>query len=258
VTLSEALGELGVEAGAEAETIRRAYLRLIKTRKPETDPAGFQRARQAYELARAAAELESLATESDRRHAPPGGGVDTPPAPTSGAPPSPAPGAGDVVFQGFLAAWRAIPPSADQRPRLEVAQEVVAVLPKDPRAHWLLARTLSGWGNDGLLADALRAGWQQGWPEFLEALLLRLPGRVTRQEVDAAFASDRLSLRLAGAVAAARWGDGSDSAARVVEICAAAAKDDASAPDEPLVGRMIRRGPGAPRGGRPDGGADRS
>ena len=53
--LSEALGELGVEAGAEAETIRRAYLRLIKTRNPERDPAGFQRARQAYELARAAA-----------------------------------------------------------------------------------------------------------------------------------------------------------------------------------------------------------
>jgi hypothetical protein len=239
VTLSEALGELGVEAGAEAETIRRAYLRLIKTRKPETDPAGFQRARQAYELARAAAELETLATESDRQHAPPDGGVNAPSSTTSGAPPSAAPGAGDIVFQGFLTAWRAIPASADQRPRLEVAREVVAVLPKDPRAHWLLARTLSGWGNDGLLADALRAGWQQGWPEFLEALLLRLPGRVSRQEVDAAFASDRLSLRLAGAVAAARWGDGSDSAARVVEICAAAAKDGASTPDEPLVGRMI-------------------
>ncbi len=239
MTLEEAFAELGVEAGAETETIRRAYLRLIKTRKPETDPAGFQRARQAYELARAGAELETLATESERRYARPDGGVHAPSPTTPGATPAAPPGAGDIVFQGFLSAWRAIPASADQRQRLEVAREVVAVLPQDPRAHWLLVRTLSGWGNDALLADALRAGWQQGWPEFLEALLLRLPGRVSRQEVDAAFVSDRLSLRLAGAVASARWGDGSASTSLVVEICAAAARDDASGLDEPLVGRMI-------------------
>jgi hypothetical protein len=239
VTVGEAFAELGVEAGAGPEVVRRAYLRLIKTRKPETDPAGFQRARQAYEVARAAAELDALATESERRHAAPTAEAPAPSAahPDGAAPAAPA--AADVVFQGFLTAWRAVPASADQRQRLEVAREAVAVLPDDPRAHWLLVRTLSGWGNDVLLAEALRAGWQRGWPEFLEALLLRVPGRATRQEVDAAFASQQPTLRLAGATAAARWGDGSESAARVIEICAAAAREGTAELDEHLVGRML-------------------
>ena len=70
MTLTEAWTELGVEPGADAETVRRAYLRLIKTRKPESDPVGFQRARAAFEVARADGEIESLAAESERRHAP--------------------------------------------------------------------------------------------------------------------------------------------------------------------------------------------
>jgi hypothetical protein len=52
VTLDEALAELGLELGASSDEARRAYLRLLKTRKPEVDPQGFMRLREAYELAR--------------------------------------------------------------------------------------------------------------------------------------------------------------------------------------------------------------
>jgi hypothetical protein len=50
--LDEAFAELGVPPGTPPDALRRAYLRLVKTRSPESDPEGFQRAREAFELAR--------------------------------------------------------------------------------------------------------------------------------------------------------------------------------------------------------------
>jgi hypothetical protein len=238
VTLTEAWTELGVEPGADAETVRRAYLRLIKTRKPESDPVGFQRARTAFEVARADGEIESLAAESVRRHAPAFSGSSGGPG-APGAPPSPAPGGaagdgaaqGDIVFEGFRSAWQSIRPSADQRQRLEIAREAVAVLPHDPRAHWLLVSTLSHVGTETALADALRAGWRAGFPEFLEALLVRLPTKATREEIDAGFASQEAAVRLAAAVAAAGW-NAPRGAALVVELCRTAMEAPLDARDD--------------------------
>jgi hypothetical protein len=230
VTLTEAWQELGVEPGADAETVRRAYLRLIKTRKPESDPAGFQRAREAFEIARAGGEIESLASDGARRHQPSAFGGDAPAPAASQGPGAPGQAAAaakgdgdersqaDIVFDGFSSAWNSVPPSANQRQRLEIAREAVAVLPNDPRAHWLLVTTLSRLGPDAALADALRAGWRAGWPEFLEALLVRLPGRATREEIDAAFASSEPMTRLAAAAAAVSW-DAPRAAALIVELC---------------------------------------
>src|SRR5215468_3399469 len=50
MTLEEAFRELGIDASTPPEEARRAYLRGIKTRKPETDPEGFRRLREAYEV----------------------------------------------------------------------------------------------------------------------------------------------------------------------------------------------------------------
>jgi curved DNA-binding protein CbpA len=52
MTVDEALREIGVAPGSNQEEIRRAYLRLVKVRKPETDPEGFRRLREAFELLR--------------------------------------------------------------------------------------------------------------------------------------------------------------------------------------------------------------
>jgi len=50
VTVAQAMALLGVDSLATPKQIRRAYLRLVKRHKPEQDPEGFQRIRQAYEL----------------------------------------------------------------------------------------------------------------------------------------------------------------------------------------------------------------
>jgi hypothetical protein len=50
MTYAEALAELGIDADATSEEARRAYLRLLKARKPEEDRAGFMRLREAYEI----------------------------------------------------------------------------------------------------------------------------------------------------------------------------------------------------------------
>ncbi len=53
MTLEQALEVLGLDASATAEERKRAYLRLVKKHKPDADPAGFQRIREAYECATA-------------------------------------------------------------------------------------------------------------------------------------------------------------------------------------------------------------
>jgi hypothetical protein len=222
VTPEEAFAELGIEPGAAADSARRAYLRLIKTRRPEADPAGFQRARQAYEVIRGLAELEGFAAESARRFGE-RAGADAPgarePDDRGGAPARD--GRSDAVddaFHGFLRAWEAVPASANQHERLEIAFEAVSALPQDPRPYWLVVKTLSGWWPDDRVVEALRAGHRAGFPEFLEALLARFPGKALRWEVEAALASPHPSLKLAGAVVGARWNPAAASAL-VVETC---------------------------------------
>jgi hypothetical protein len=52
--LEAAFRELGIEKDVTPEQAHRAYVRLVKQRRPEDDPSGFQRLREAYELVRAA------------------------------------------------------------------------------------------------------------------------------------------------------------------------------------------------------------
>ncbi len=47
--ISDALATLGLESGATSRDARKAYLRLIKVHKPETDPEGFAKVREAYD-----------------------------------------------------------------------------------------------------------------------------------------------------------------------------------------------------------------
>ncbi len=52
MTPGEAWELLGVSDGATRKEIRRAYLRQVKQHKPDRDPEGFQRVREAYEVVR--------------------------------------------------------------------------------------------------------------------------------------------------------------------------------------------------------------
>lgn len=89
-----AFKELGLALDTPAEDLRRAYLRVVKVRKPETDPEGFRKAREAFDLLsgwfhflanRAAQATEAPSAEAAANSEQ----VDTPPAPVADAPSSP-------------------------------------------------------------------------------------------------------------------------------------------------------------------------
>ena len=75
MTREQALAELGVPGHADADTVRRAYLRGLKTRKPEVDPEGFKRLREAFELI-------SAGVGEDEEEPQVGAAAQDPPAPT--------------------------------------------------------------------------------------------------------------------------------------------------------------------------------
>ncbi|MEM7584249.1 MAG: hypothetical protein AAF560_12750 [Acidobacteriota bacterium] len=56
MNLKSAFELLGVEPGCTVKQARRAYLRLLRRYKPDRDPEGFQRLREAYELVRSVAD----------------------------------------------------------------------------------------------------------------------------------------------------------------------------------------------------------
>ena len=59
-TVEEALQLLGADRSLDAEALRRTYLRKVRTVRPDTDPEGFRRVREAYELLRPLAEAGVL------------------------------------------------------------------------------------------------------------------------------------------------------------------------------------------------------
>lgn len=131
VTFEQALRELGVEQGVAPDQARRAYLRLLKERKPEVDPSGFQRLRAAYELVR-------LVLEHTSGRDPPGVPVDISPA--GARPPREAPAATDESpvppaeatssVDRSDAPMAAAPPEDPNVERLKQIDELLA------REHW--------------------------------------------------------------------------------------------------------------------------
>ncbi|MBK8256322.1 MAG: hypothetical protein IPK82_27095 [Polyangiaceae bacterium] len=59
MNLPEAYQELGIDPASSAEEARRAYLRQLKIKKPEADPNGFMRLREAYDRVRESIELRA-------------------------------------------------------------------------------------------------------------------------------------------------------------------------------------------------------
>ncbi|RKH51674.1 hypothetical protein D7Y23_09140 [Corallococcus sp. AB050B] len=174
----EALRELGVDADPGDDTVRRTYLRKLKTRKPETDPEGFARLRAAYETVLARRE----GREGPRTQAAPW---------TQATQQHPQPGAASATvapiqdaLTRFRAEFWALPPDAPPEVLVDVARRAVEAVQDaaEPR-RWLVAALLRANRDKEALA-ACRDAYRQGHAGFLLELAQRFPRALEDAEIE--------------------------------------------------------------------------
>ncbi|MCY1044843.1 hypothetical protein OV208_26240 [Corallococcus sp. bb12-1] len=177
----EALQELGVDADPGGDTVRRVYLRRLKTCKPETDPEGFARLRQAYETVLAAREgREGPRTQAEPRQA----STQEQEDPTTEATgPGATPALPQDVLERFRAEFRALPPEGPLEAAVEVARRAVEAVQDsaEPR-HWLVGALLAADRTQEALS-AYRDAYRQGHFEFLAELAQRFPRALEDSEI---------------------------------------------------------------------------
>jgi hypothetical protein len=167
VTEEEALQilQLGARTG-EPDEIRRAYLRRVKVVKPEVDPAGFARLREAYEfLSRPVLVVKAAGPAA--------------PAPDRPGPPPAEPNPFDAYRERLV--------NRPYHEQLAIAREAVAALPDSTEARWHLLSFFT----DPYSLEAVRVlteGAARRPDEFLDELLWRYPDRVTPAMLQAAAA----------------------------------------------------------------------
>lgn len=166
LTLSAAFEILELPAGADRKTARRAYLRLLKTHKPERDPEGFQRIRAAYDRIADAGDWEwaqTLQTESGTE--PPAEPIHDPSSDKYGE-------------------WDERVKAAGLEEAVALAREAVADLPRYADAHWLLYRKLVEAGKRDEAAQTLREAHERGLPGFWGVLVATHGDALTELEVE--------------------------------------------------------------------------
>jgi hypothetical protein len=216
--LKEALVELGLDPADRHDegTVRRAYLRGVKVRKPETDPEGFRRLREAYELLRvfgpalarqAAPDVPAVELRSD-----------SPPPPD--LPPPPADASGVDPLTPYLDRLDALPaqPWLD---RLAVAREAYRALPDHPRVEDLLEDIIaaSNARSDQVVASLLPLV-QEGDPASRWLLLTRHPKHVPLDELARLRREGTPGQRLATAAAYLEQDRADDAVATMEELLA--------------------------------------
>jgi hypothetical protein len=154
MTLDEARQELGIDASATSDEARRAYLRGIKIRKPETDPEGFRRLREAYELVSGALSQSQPAPEP-------------PPNDEEEEEPS--------ALAELAARLRGIPGEDQLEERLTLLREGIQEHPESAGVRWWLIEELNEAGRYGELLEAMREAAVDGLPGFLENRALHYP-----------------------------------------------------------------------------------
>lgn len=172
----EAREWLGVTEGVEPEALRRAYLRKVKEHKPERDPAGFQKTREAYELLAAARPVASEPSPSD------------PPAAAAGPPPE-------------LARLAEL---ATPEERLALLEALIEEHPDQPHVVYELELELRVLGRGAEAAELLRGAIVRGVPRAREALFAFHAERLTAGEIEELRALDHphRAILLATALAA--------------------------------------------------------
>ncbi|RKG91941.1 hypothetical protein [Corallococcus terminator] len=177
----QALQELGVDADPGCDTVRRVYLRRLKTCKPETDPEGFARLRQAYETVLAVREgREGPRTQAEPRQASTQAEEDPS---TEAAGPGATPALPQDVLERFRAEFRALPPEGPLEAAVEVARRAVEAVQDsaEPR-HWLVGALLAADRTQEALS-AYRDAYRQGHFEFLAELAQRFPRALEDSEI---------------------------------------------------------------------------
>ncbi len=166
----EALRFLGLEEGAGASTVRRAYLRKLKDHKPDRDPEGFKRLREAYEAAADAVARPEEPVPEDFR------GRDREDF---------AEAEDDFPLAPYLERMDGVPDGetdAGDRQN-EIAREALRDHPELEDALLLLASAQRFFGREEDAVETLRRGLEAGHARCLHALATWRPERLSaRQE----------------------------------------------------------------------------
>jgi hypothetical protein len=192
VDFLEACGVLGVEAGASQKEVRRAYLKLIRKHKPDRDPDGFQRTRDAYELLKGpTAHLRRLVEEppsapperfeASERNGPDGDERVVEPPPSYGSvrvsePPDEHP------------QWlRALDEQLDELDPAQGLQRILAMMRERPDEEGVIFRLLDHTSDHRIQSEeinrALRAAADTGHTMALEELARRAPRLIRDEEL---------------------------------------------------------------------------
>ncbi|HEY0552623.1 MAG TPA: J domain-containing protein [Thermoanaerobaculia bacterium] len=177
MTLDEARAELGIDPSASSDEARRAYLRGVKTRKPETDPEGFRRLREAYERLTAGATLvfgegpyEEEEEEEDA----------------------------SLDLESLAARLRNLPVATHLNERLALLREGAREFPASAGLRWWLVEELDQAGRTWEILEVMREAGAAGLPGFLEARAVRFPASIDPADLarlDASPDPDILALR---------------------------------------------------------------
>lgn len=191
MTLEEAWEILGVGAGTDNKAVRRAYLRLLKTHKPETDPVGFQRLRAAFERARHGPMprtfVEAPAERAVEAHELLGAdsaslAVDPSPEPAAFPafdPPEPEPWP-FAIFEERIADLDPY----DAEEEIAILEDAIASLPDEPEGYWRLHELYLDRQDYPRSKEALERGVAQGLADLAVTLLQSYPGALDREQLE--------------------------------------------------------------------------
>lgn len=227
----EAFEILGLSRDSSADQIRRAYLKLLRKHKPEADPEGFKRLREAYETAREEPSAETR-VEVEIERSPRTEGTAGPERPTR--------------FLQEMLELREVesrfarvpddaPDAAEQR--IEIARRGVEAHPENTQLRRLLAGLQAQAGEPEAAAETLRQAHADGLPDMRSALVIGFPAQASEEEWEA-WTGEASPLLLLRAVESCVL-DGQDERARqIFEL--AQKKHGASLEEEPLAPRLLR------------------
>ncbi len=212
MTVEEARSFLGIAPDADSNTVRRAYLRLLKHHKPDVDPEGFQRLREAYELAASWVGVE-WADEAEAEWADEGTEVDWDRwVSTEQAVDDQIDGARDEdraataagPGSGVAAELKALESLAEDAPeRLQRLRDLVEAWPTVPQARWALIHGLAASGRGEEIPEVLRAGDAAGIDACFETLASQWPEALLAEEIRRGAEHETATVRLAVATSIA-------------------------------------------------------